>query len=96
MYGLTEKNCQNLTQSWQAKGTCRCDGYWGEKQEENIESSTNIDRKARKHNTYPVITIELKKSPRSQKMVVTYDERRKKKGKEAPLWAKRQNPDSFV
>ena len=31
MYGLTEKNCQNLTQSWQAKGTCRCDGYWGGK-----------------------------------------------------------------
>ena len=56
MYGLTEKNCQNLTQSWQAKGTYRCDGYWGKNmQEKSIESSTNIDRKARKHNSYRVM-----------------------------------------
>ena len=73
MYGLTEKNCQNLTQSQQAKGTCRCDGYWGEKQEENIESSTNIDRKARKHNTYRVITIEQRKIMMGKKPKITKD-----------------------
>ena len=45
----------------------------GKKYEENIESSTNIDRKARKHNTYRVKTIEQRKIMMGKKPKITKD-----------------------
>ena len=73
MYGLTEKNCQNLTQSQQAKGTYRCDGYWEEKNRRKIQKAAQIliEKLENIILTNRVITIEQRKIMMEKKSKIT-------------------------